>query len=49
MREDALKEIRNNLWVKVEEMRHRRKKILEEMFTIAEETLDEILKNKGWF
>ncbi|MYD76210.1 MAG: hypothetical protein F4093_10890 [Gammaproteobacteria bacterium] len=47
MRENALKEIRNSLWVKVEEMRRRRKKILEEMFSLAEETLDEILRDKG--
>lgn len=46
IRQDALAQIRNVLWQKVEEMKQRRKQILEEMFNLAEKTLDDVMQGK---
>ncbi len=46
VREKAMAQIRNVLWEKVEEMKQRRKQILEDMFNMAEQTLDNIVENK---
>ena len=46
VREEAMAQIRNVLWAKVEELKQRRKQILEDMFNMAEQTLDNVLENK---
>ena len=46
LRQDAIAKIRDVLWQKVEEMKQRRKQILEEMFNLAEKTLDDVIEGK---
>lgn len=46
VREEAMAQIRNVLWAKVEELKQRRKEILEDMFNMAEQALDNIVENK---
>ena len=46
VRQDALAQIREALWQKVEEMKQRRKQILEQMFNLAEKTLDDVIEGK---
>ena len=46
MREEAVEKIKDALWKKVEEMRLRRKQILEQMFNLADETLNEVVDKK---
>ncbi len=45
-REEAVEQIKNALWKKVEELRLRRPQILQQMFNLADETLDEIVGKK---
>ena len=46
VRQDALAQIRDALWQKIEDMKKRRKQILEEMFNLAEKTLDDVMEGK---
>lgn len=46
MREEAVEKIKEALWKKVEELRMRRKQILEMMFNLAEVTLNEVVEKK---
>ena len=46
MREEAVEKIKDALWKKVEELRLRRKQILEMMFNLAEVTLSEVVEKK---
>ncbi len=46
VREEAIEEIKNALWKKVEELRLRRPQILQQMFNLAEVTLNEIVSKK---
>ena len=46
MREEAVEKIKDALWKKVEEMRLRRKQVLEQMFNLADETLNEVVDKK---
>ena len=46
MRAEAVEKIKDALWKKVEEMRLRRKQILEQMFNLADETLNEVVDKK---
>lgn len=46
MREEAVEKIREALWKKVEELRLRRKQILEMMFNLAEVTLNDVVEKK---
>ena len=43
VREEAIARIRDVLWQKVEAIKLRRQKILEDMFNAAQETLDEVV------
>lgn len=45
-RSEAVEKIKDALWNKVEELRMRRKQILEMMFNLADETLDEYVDKK---
>lgn len=45
-REEAVEEIKNALWKKVEELRLRRPQILQQMFNLAEVTLNEVVGKK---
>ena len=44
VRQNALAQIRDTLWQKVEEMKERRKQILAEMFDLAEKTLGDVME-----
>ena len=46
VRQDALAQIRDALWQKIENIRKRRKQYLEEMFNLAEKTLDDVMEGK---
>ena len=46
MRAEAVEKIKDALWNRVEEMRLRRKQILETIFNLAEETLNEVVDKK---
>ena len=46
MRAEAGEKIRDALWKKVEELRLRRKQILEQMFNLADETLNEVIDKR---
>ena len=46
MRAEAVEKIKDALWNRVEEMRLRRKQILETMFNLAEVTLNEVVNKK---
>ena len=46
MRAEATEKIKDALWKKVEELRLRRKQILEMMFNLADETLNEVVEKK---
>ena len=46
MRAEAVEQIKDALWKRVEEMRLRRKQILETMFNLAEVTLNEVVNKK---
>ena len=46
MRAEAVEQIKDALWKRVEEMRLRRKQILETMFNLAEVTLNEVVDKK---
>ena len=46
MRTEAIEKIKEALWKKVEELRLRRKQILEMMFNLADETLNEVVEKK---
>lgn len=46
MRAEAVEKIKDALWKRVEEMRLRRKQILETMFNLAEVTLNEVVDKK---
>lgn len=43
VREEAIDRIKDVLWQKVEAIKLRRQKILEDMFNAAQETLDEVV------
>lgn len=45
-REEAVEEIKNALWKKVEELRMRRPQILQQLFNLAEVTLNEVVGKK---
>lgn len=45
-REKAVEEIKNALWKKVEELRLRRPQILQQLFNLAEVTLNEVVGKK---
>ena len=45
-REEAVEKIKDALWKKVEELRLQRKQILEQMFSLADETLNEVVDKK---
>lgn len=45
-RSEAVETIKDALWKKVEELRMRRKQILEMMFNLADETLEEVVGKK---
>lgn len=45
-RSEAVEKIKDALWKKVEELRLRRKQILEMMFNLADETLNEVVEKK---
>ena len=46
MREEAVEKIKNALWKRIEELRLQRKQILEQMFSLADETLNEVVDKK---
>lgn len=46
MRAEAVEKIKDALWKRVEEIRLRRKQILEMMFNLAEVTLNEVVDKK---
>jgi len=46
MRAEAVEKIKDALWKRVEEMRLRRKQILEQIFSLADETLNEVVDKK---
>ncbi len=46
IRAEAVEKIKEALWNRVEEMRLRRKQILETIFNLAEETLNEVVDKK---
>ncbi len=46
IRAEAVEKIKDALWNRVEEMRLRRKQILETIFNLAEETLNEVVDKK---
>lgn len=46
MRAEAVEKIKDALWKRVEEMRLRRKQILEQIFNLADETLNEVVDKK---
>lgn len=43
-RQEGVAKIKEALWQRVEELKKRRMQILAEMFTLAEKTLDDIIK-----
>ena len=45
-RGEAVEKIKDALWKQVEELRLRRKQILEQMFNLADETLNEVVDKK---
>lgn len=45
-REEAVEEIKNALWEKVEELRMRRPQILQQLFNLAEVKLNEVIGKK---
>ncbi len=45
-REEAVEEIKNALWKKVEELRMRRPQILQQLFNLAEVKLNEVIGKK---
>ena len=46
VREEAVEKIKDALWTRVEELRMRRKQILEMMFNLADVTLHEVVEKK---
>ena len=46
LRAEAVEQIKDALWKRIEEMRLRRKQILEQMFNLAEVTLNEVVDKK---
>ena len=46
LRKEAVEQIKNALWKKVEELRMRRSQILQQMFNLADETLDDVVGKK---
>ena len=46
LRKEAVEKIKDTLWKRIEELRLRRAQILQHMFNLADETLDEVVGKK---